>query len=83
MDRHQVRAALLATGLSPDAFELEDVHEHVPVPADFWFLRHAADGRWEIGLYERGVHDVRGTFDTEEAACAALYTALTGRPAPG
>ncbi|MFG2106072.1 hypothetical protein [Micromonospora chersina] len=82
MDRHQVRGALLAAGLSPDAFELEGVHEHVPVPPDFWFLRHAPGGGWEIGLYERGVHDVRQRFDTEEDACAGLYHALTGRPAP-
>ncbi|MBO4211018.1 hypothetical protein GSF22_34265, partial [Micromonospora echinofusca] len=38
--------------------------------------------RWEIGAYERGVHDVRAVFDTEDAACVAFYQALTGRPAP-
>ncbi|MER6593083.1 hypothetical protein ABT214_14770 [Micromonospora purpureochromogenes] len=82
MDRHEVRNALLATGLSPEAFELEGVHEHVPVPPDFWFLRGASGGRWEIGLYERGTRDVRQVFDTEEEACAGLWRALTGRPAP-
>ncbi|MEO3775683.1 hypothetical protein ABGB16_02295 [Micromonospora sp. B11E3] len=82
MDRYEVRGALLAAGLSPDAFEIEDVHEHVPVPPDFWFLRHSPGGRWEIGLYERGVHDVRQVFDSEEAAADGLWTALTGRPAP-
>ena len=82
MDRHQVRAALLAAGLSPDAFELEGVHEHVPVPPDFWFLRRSPRGGWEIGLYERGVYDIRQRFDTEEEASAGLWTALTGRPAP-
>ncbi|MER7416798.1 hypothetical protein ABT346_08435 [Micromonospora peucetia] len=82
MDRHEVRDALLATGMSPDAFELEGVHEHVPVPPDFWFLRRSPGGRWEIGAYERGRYDVRLVFDTEEEACAALWRALTGRPAP-
>ncbi|OKI67848.1 hypothetical protein [Micromonospora sp. CB01531] len=82
MDRHQVRGALLAAGLSPDAFELEDVHEHVPVPPDFWFLRRSPGGGWEIGLYERGTYDVRERFDTEEEAGDGLWTALTGRPAP-
>ncbi|MEU5939149.1 hypothetical protein ABZ807_08140 [Micromonospora sp. NPDC047548] len=82
MDRHEVRNALLTTGLSPDAFELEGVHEHVPVPPDFWFLRRSSGGRWEIGLYERGTRDVRQVFDTEEQACAGLWRALTGRPAP-
>ncbi|WP_405114811.1 hypothetical protein OG559_10815 [Micromonospora sp. NBC_01405] len=82
MDRYEVRGALLAAGLSPDAFEIEGVHEHVPVPPDFWFLRRSPDGRWEIGLYERGVHDVRQAYDSEQAAAGGLYAALTGRPAP-
>ncbi|BCJ59243.1 hypothetical protein [Micromonospora endophytica] len=81
MNRHEVRDALLAAGLSPDAFELEGVHEHVPVPPDFWFLRRSTEG-WEIGAYERGHYDVRQVFATEAAACAGLWTALTGRPAP-
>ncbi|MFY1685818.1 hypothetical protein [Micromonospora sp.] len=79
MDRHELRNALFATGISPDAFELEGVHEHVPLPPDFWFLRRCADGRWEIGAYERGVYDVRLTYDTEQEACAGLWRALTGR----
>ncbi|GGM43148.1 hypothetical protein GCM10011608_29810 [Micromonospora sonchi] len=81
MNRQEVRDALLAAGLSPDAFELEGVHEHVPVPPDFWFLRRGPDG-WEIGPYERGHYEVRQVFATEPAACAGLWTALTGRPAP-
>lgn len=82
MDRHEVRGALLAAGLSPEAFEIEGVHEQVPSPPDFWFLRRSPDGRWEIGLYERGTRDVRQVYDCEEAAAAGLYAALTGRPAP-
>ncbi|MEV4479928.1 hypothetical protein AB0K04_12970 [Micromonospora coxensis] len=82
MNRHEVRNALMKAGLSPDAFELEGVHEHVPLPPDFWFLRRSAGGGWEIGLYERGTYDVRFGFDTEEEACAGLWRALTGRPAP-
>lgn len=82
MDRCGLRNILLNSGLSPESFELAGVHEHVPVPPDFWFLRPTADGRWEIGLYERGVYDVRSTHDTEDAACRAFHRALTGRPAP-
>lgn len=82
MDRYEVRAALLDAGISPDAFELAEVHEHLPAPPDFWFLRRSAGGGWEIGLFERGVHEVRQVFDSEEAACAGLWTALTGRPVP-
>ncbi|SBT50307.1 hypothetical protein [Micromonospora auratinigra] len=82
MDRYEVRAALLAAGQSPDAFALEGVHEHQPVPPDFWFLRRSPGGGWEIGSYERGRYEVRMAFGTEAEACAALYTVLTGRPAP-
>ena len=82
MDRHEVRGALLEAGLSPNTFELEDVHEQVPLPAEFWFLRRSPDGGWEIGRYERGVYGARQRFDTEEEAGDGLWTALTGRPAP-
>jgi hypothetical protein len=82
VDRYEVRDALLEAGVSPDAFWLQDVDEHVSVPTDFWFLRRSADGRWEVGPYERGVYEVRHVYDSEEAACAGLYTALTARPAP-
>lgn len=94
MDRHELRHALLAAGLSPQSFSLAGVHEQHPLPVDFWFLRPIgsgatmvrSDGRsgdgWEIGSYERGVYDVRQVFATEAEACAAFYQALTGRPAP-
>jgi hypothetical protein len=82
VDRYGLRAALLAAGLPPDSFQLAGVHQHVPIPLDFWFLRPAADGRWEVGAYERGVYDVRAVFAAEGAACDFLYLALTGRPAP-
>ena len=57
MDRHELALALLTTGQPPESFQLAGVHEHVPVPTDFWFLRPAPDGRWEIGSYERGSYD--------------------------
>ncbi|GAB3948897.1 hypothetical protein [Micromonospora vulcania] len=82
MDRREVRDALLAAGLSPDAFEVQGVHEHAPVPPDFWFLRRSSGTGWEVGAYERGTYDVRQVFDTEQEACALLWRALTGRPAP-
>lgn len=82
MDRYELRDALLEAGVSPDAFWLQDVKEHVSVPTDFWFLRRAADGRWAVGSYERGVHEVRRVHDSEEAACAHLYAALVPRPTP-
>jgi hypothetical protein len=76
VDRHELRTALLAAGLPPESFQLAGVHEHVPIPLDFWFLRPGSDGRWEIGAYERGVYDVREVLATEDAACARLYRIL-------
>lgn len=81
MDRRELRDRLLAEGTPPAAFQLAGIHEQKPIPTDFWFLRPAPDGRWEVGAYERGGYDVRRVLDTEAAACAALYRALTGRPA--
>ena len=83
MDRYALRDALRAAGRPPGSFQLEGVHQHVPVPTDFWFLRRTPDGhRWEIGAYERGVYDVRETHDTESSAGDRLYEILTGRSAP-
>lgn len=80
MDRGQVRAALRAAGLPDESFQFPGVHESTPTPTDFWFLRPAGCG-WEIGAYERGRYTVRERFATEAAACARLYTVLTGSPA--
>jgi len=79
-DRWELRDALLAAGLPPDSFQLAGVHETVPLPTDFWFLRPSADGTWEIGPYERGTYEVREVHVFESAACAGLYRILVGRP---
>ncbi|GAA1414562.1 hypothetical protein ACFQZ4_41065 [Catellatospora coxensis] len=78
-DRHVLVTALLETGQPPESFQVPGVHEHVPIPTDFWFLRPAGE-RWEIGSYERGVYDVREILDTEAAACTRFYEVLTGFP---
>ncbi|ATO15627.1 hypothetical protein CO540_18785 [Micromonospora sp. WMMA2032] len=75
MDRYELRAALLAAGVSPDAFQLADAHEHQPVPPDFWFLR-PGDGGWEIGPYERGRYKLWRRYATEAEASAALFHIL-------
>lgn len=79
MDRPALRDALLAAGLPPESFQLVGVHEHVPTPTDFWFLRPTPNGRWQVGSYERGVFDVREEFGTETDACAWLYQIMLGR----
>ncbi|MEV4416564.1 hypothetical protein [Catellatospora sp. NPDC049609] len=78
-DRHVLVTALLESGQPPESFQVPGVHEHVPIPTDFWFLRPAGD-RWELGHYERGVHDVRETVDNEGVACTRFYELVTGFP---
>ena len=79
VDRHPLRAPLLAAGLPPESFQLGGVHEHVPIPTDFWFLRPTPHGRWQVGSYERGVFDVRAEFHNEADACAWLHDIMLGR----
>lgn len=73
-----LRDALLAAGQPPESFQLAGVHENVPLPTDFWFLRPTTAGRWEIGSYERGTYAVRETHDSVSAAGAALRRVLLG-----
>lgn len=82
VDRYELRDALLTAGVPPEAFRIAGVHEPVPVPPDFWFVRPTAVGYWEIGPHERGADEVRAVFESEDAACAQVYRALTGRGAP-
>lgn len=81
MDRRALVAALLAAGLPPESFTVAGVHEHASTPTDFWFLRPAPGGGWQVGSFERGRDDVRAVLDSEAAACEQLYRALTGRSA--
>ncbi|MEU7905797.1 hypothetical protein [Actinoplanes sp. NPDC049118] len=76
MDRHSLRTALLAAGLPPESFQLAGVHEATDRPTDFWFMRPAPAGGWELGSYERGRFEVRETHATESAAARRLYEIL-------
>lgn len=76
-DRHAVRTALRAAGVADGHYRIEGVHEPVPTPPDFLFLRQAPDGAWETGAYERGAHHVIGRHPDEAAACAHLFRLLT------
>lgn len=76
-DRHAVRTALRAAGVADGHYRIEGVHEPVPTPPDFLFLRQAPDGAWETGAYERGAHHVISRHPTEAAACAQLFRLLT------
>ncbi|MEU4203392.1 hypothetical protein AB0B79_08870 [Streptomyces sp. NPDC039022] len=76
-DRQAVRTALRAAGVADGHYRIEGVHEPVPTPPDFLFLRQAPDGAWETGAYERGAHHVIRRHPTEAAACAELFRLLT------
>lgn len=76
MDRRAARAALSTAGVADGHYRIEGVHEPVPTPPDFLFLRSAPDGQWETGVYERGAHEVVARHPSESAACAHLLTLL-------
>ncbi|MEV7425312.1 MULTISPECIES: hypothetical protein [unclassified Streptomyces] len=77
MDRHTLRAALSAAGVPDGYYRIEGVHEPVPTPPDFLFLRRAGDGAWETGTYERGAYEVVARDPSERAACERLLGLLT------
>ncbi|MFE4593208.1 hypothetical protein [Streptomyces laurentii] len=74
-DRREVARALREAGVPDGRYWIEGVHEPVPTPPDFVYLRHAPDGSgWETGVYERGAHHPVGRHRTEAAACAHFRT---------
>ncbi|MGW7053950.1 hypothetical protein [Streptomyces sp. NPDC054887] len=79
MDRHELRAALGAAGVPDGCFRIEGVHEPVPTPPDFLWLRKSreADGAWETGVYERGVYETLSRHASEAGACTHLLRLLT------
>ncbi|AEN08178.1 MULTISPECIES: hypothetical protein [unclassified Streptomyces] len=76
MDRHGLRSALIAAGVPDGYYRVEGVHEPVPTPPDFLFVRQAPDGTWETGAYERGVYDAFARHPDEETACRHLLHLL-------
>ncbi|WP_328908316.1 hypothetical protein OG230_01610 [Streptomyces sp. NBC_00234] len=76
MDRLQLRAALRAAGVPDDYYRIEGVHEPVPTPTDFLYLRKSADAVWETGAYERGTYEVVARHPDEGTACAHLLGLL-------
>ncbi|WP_199442325.1 hypothetical protein [Umezawaea beigongshangensis] len=80
MDRRSVVGALRAAGVADRLYVVEGVHEQVPVPPDFYFLRPGGPG-WEVGVYERGRYEVIDRLADEGDACASFYRHLVRRPA--
>ncbi|MCX4548722.1 hypothetical protein OG204_23465 [Streptomyces sp. NBC_01387] len=77
MDRHELHAALRTAGVPDGYYRIEGVHEPVPTPPDFLFLRRTPDGgAWETGAFERGLYEIIGRYATEPDACAHLLQLL-------
>ncbi|MDX2680551.1 hypothetical protein [Streptomyces soliscabiei] len=74
--RQTLDRALQEAGVPPEHYWIEAVHEPTPTPPDFVYLRTLPGGRWETGVFERGVHEPVATHPTEAAACAHLRTLL-------
>ncbi|MEU9201590.1 hypothetical protein [Streptomyces sp. NPDC048332] len=76
MDRRELRDALRAAGVADGYYRIEGVHEPVPTPTDFLFVRQSSDGGWETGAYERGAYEVIARHPAEAQACAHLFRLL-------
>ncbi|WP_055544166.1 hypothetical protein [Streptomyces kanamyceticus] len=77
MDVRELRAALRAAHVAHGYYWIEGVHEPVPTPPDFWYLRRVEGGAWEIGVFERGAHHPVTRHTDEATACADLLGRLT------
>ncbi|MFD7125245.1 MULTISPECIES: hypothetical protein [Streptomyces] len=76
MDRRALNAALVEARIPGGYYWIEGVHEPVPTPPDFLFVRRGGDGGWETGAFERGTHEVLARHPDEAAACAHLLSLL-------
>ncbi|MFD4179186.1 hypothetical protein [Streptomyces anulatus] len=76
MDRRALNAALVEARIPGGYYWIEGVHEPVPTPPDFLFVRRGGDGGWETGAFERGIHEVLARHPDEAAACAHLLSLL-------
>ncbi|MDQ0791887.1 hypothetical protein [Streptomyces sp. B1I3] len=76
MERHGLRTALDAAGVAEGYYRIQGVHEPVPTPPDFLFLRRSPEGVWETGAYERGRYEVLARHPDEASACAHLLHLL-------
>ncbi|MFI8519411.1 hypothetical protein ACIGEZ_16475 [Streptomyces sp. NPDC085481] len=74
-ERERLARALWEAGVPGELYWIEGVHEPVPTPPDFVYLR-SVPGRagWETGVYERGAHHPVAVHATEAEACAHLRT---------
>ncbi|MGK3092656.1 hypothetical protein ACG93S_23470 [Streptomyces sp. WAC01490] len=76
MNRQALHAALMEASIPGGYYRIEGVHEPVPTPPDFLFVRRAADGGWETGAYERGRDEILARHLDEATACAHLLRLL-------
>ncbi|MFJ8254671.1 hypothetical protein [Streptomyces sp. NPDC094466] len=76
MDRRALHAALVEARIPGGYYRIEGVHEPVPTPPDFLFVRRGEGGGWETGAFERGAYEVLAQHPDEAAACAHLLSLL-------
>lgn len=77
MDVRGLPAALTEAGVADGYYWIEGVHEPVPTPPDFVYLRRTGDGEaWETGTYERGTHHPLARHADEGEACEHLLRLL-------
>ncbi|OEV03887.1 hypothetical protein [Streptomyces oceani] len=74
--RRILERALRDAGVPDEHYWIEGVHEPVPTPPDFLYLRSLPGGGWVTGVFERGSYEPVEEHSTEAAACAHLRTLL-------
>lgn len=81
--RARLAAELRAAGLAAGLYWIEGVHEPVPRPTDYLYLRRtpAPSGpaeRWETGAFERGRWEPVAWHADEVTGCVHLRRLLLG-----
>ncbi|MES9541407.1 hypothetical protein [Actinomadura sp. NPDC000600] len=79
MDRHDLEAALTGAGFRE--YEIEGVHEPAWRPSEYLYLRWR-EGRWAVGLCERGEYVQMRGFAEEDDACRFFYDLVTSSAPP-
>ncbi|WP_205718228.1 hypothetical protein [Actinomadura sp. WMMA1423] len=79
MDRRELEAALTRAGFRE--YEIEGVHEPAWRPSEYLYLRRR-EGRWAVGLCERGECVPMRDFPGEDEACRYFYDLVTSAKPP-
>jgi hypothetical protein len=76
MDKFELIEALTTAGVARSTYIVAGI-EFPHANADPYVTLKEEDGRWVVGVWERGVFWVDSEHDSEDAACRRMYEMLT------